>query len=109
MLGANVLAHDRTRIKNNAIGFNLQIAQLPENVRQPLWCRMPEAEQIQIPRDAVQLWFPKREEHRSFQDELFPMAGAGQPVEQTLQGEPHQQHVVIFPRFGPALGQSGMD
>ncbi len=39
----------------------------------------------------------------------FPMAGTGQPVEQTLQREAHQQHVVIFTRFCPALGQAGMD
>ena len=53
--------------------------------------------------------FPERKEHRAFQDELLPMFGNGKSVEQTLQGEPHQQHVVIFARFGPTLSQTGMD
>ena len=70
---------------------------------------MPETQKIQVTRDAVQLWFPEREEHCTFQDELFPMAGAGQPVEQTLQREPQQQDIVIFTRFCPALNQAGMD
>ena len=38
ILGANVLAPHRARIKINAIGFDLQIAQLPENIRQPFRC-----------------------------------------------------------------------
>jgi hypothetical protein len=33
----------------------------------------------------MQRRFPKRKEHRTFQDELFPMAGTGQAVKQTLQ------------------------
>ena len=70
---------------------------------------MPEAEQIQISCDAVQPRFPEREEHRPFQDELLPMAGPGQSVEQSLQREAHQQNVVFFPRFCAVLGQPGMD
>ena len=65
---------------------------------------MSKTQEIQVSRDAMKRWFPKGEQHCPFQNELFGMGGAGEPVKQSLQGETNQQHVVIFAVFDTALG-----
>ena len=91
------------------IGHDPHAAQFLKIARQTLPGRIFEAEQIRIPRDAVQRQLLKREKHRPFQDELFPVAGPGQKAKQTLQGEPHEQHAAISTSAGPALGWAGAD
>jgi hypothetical protein len=70
---------------------------------------MAKTQEIQVARDAMKRWFPKGEQHCPFQNELFGMRGAGEPVKQSLQGETNQKHIVIFAGFDTALGEAGMN
>jgi hypothetical protein len=75
---------ERARLKQKPVVRNLERDQLGKDLSNALLARLPEAEQIQIPRRPVRRPRPEREERGALQHEGTSVLRAREPVEPAL-------------------------